>query len=251
MKTRFVKCLIFGVILFACANCFADEAKLISLEGKAEVSRGSGQWVALKVGDIVKPGDSVSTGFKSTATFEYKTANQTSNIEFGALTRVSFDQMLSAGDTDEVKLGMKSGSVRTVANRASDKKLNFTVKSPVAVASVRGTDFVMSNDGFISTFRGSVFSAPGSYAGDGGGNVFGSTVVSGGQSAVIAASGITAGTYDTSTSSATAVAKTSDTPSDASSESTGVEGMNALGVRNADLSTKNTDGVRFAFTLSF
>lgn len=239
MKNNFLKKVqVFALIALACGHCvFADDAKVLSVEGKVEVSRNGSSWTALNEGDVVSTGDAVSTGFKSAVVLEYRTNNQTSTIELGALTRVSFEEMLSSGDSDEVKLGMKSGSVRTVANRDANKKLSFTVKSPVATASVRGTDFLISNDGYISTFRGSVFSAPGSYAGDGGGNVYGATVVSGGQTVVIAENGIAAGTYDTSTSSATAVAKTSDTPAESTSENMGVDGLNALGVRNADLST--------------
>lgn len=237
---NYVRCVaVFAVLAFmAAGQIFADDAMVVSLTGKVEVQR-DGAWKALSVGDKVSPGDTVSTGFKSEATFKYETENHTSSIVLGALTRISFDELLSGADNDNVLLSMKSGSVRTTADRASDKKLNFTVKSPVATASVRGTEFTVASDGYITCDRGAVFSAPSSYSGDGTANVRGGTVVSQGQQAVIASHGIESNAYDSVASSVNAVASAVQTVSESSGEGTSVSGMDAMGGRAASSDVAN------------
>lgn len=93
---------VFGV------TAFADEAVVVAVSGKVEVSSG-GDWKALSVGQKVGTGDTISTGFKSSLTLEYKTANQSSTMELGPLTRISFDELVSNGDTDNVQLAMRGG----------------------------------------------------------------------------------------------------------------------------------------------
>lgn len=241
----FALCAVFGV------TAFADEAVVVAVSGKVEVSSG-GDWKALSVGQKVGTGDTISTGFKSSLTLEYKTANQSSTMELGPLTRISFDELVSNGDTDNVQLAMRAGSVRTTADRNSSSKLNFTVKSPVATASVRGTSFAISNDGNVSCARGSVYSAPASFAGGGSGNVQGATVVGGGQSATVAANGITSGVYASAADSASSVAATSKTATDVTSQDTSINGMNAVSSRVQGLSgVSSSEGDFISISFSY
>lgn len=217
----------------ATANIFCQEVIVTAVTGKVEVSKNGSEWTALAVGDKVSRGDTVSTGFRASVAFDYKTSNQSTKIELGALTRVSFDELLSQGDADNVQLAIKTGSIKTTADREEGKRISFTVKTPVAVSSVRGTQFSMATDGYVSCSRGSVFSAPSSFVGDSGtGNVHGSTVVSSGQTAVLSTNEVAQGVYDTASSSSSSVTATVSTASDASGEGTSISGMNVVGVRN-------------------
>lgn len=243
--------------VIATANIFCQEVVVTAVTGKVEISKNGSAWTALSVGGKVSSGDIVSTGFRSSIAFDYKTSNQSTKIELGALTRVSFDELLTQGDSDRVQVAIKSGSIKTTADRETGKRVNFTVKSPVAVASVRGTQFSLSTDGYVSCSRGSVFSAPSSFVGDSGtGNVHGSTVVSNGQAAVLSTNAVSQGVYDTAANSSSSVVKTVGTASDASSESTSISGMNAVGARNNAevLSSGNTgggEGLPLSFNFNF
>ena len=138
--------LIFSTILF-CAVSFAENfsAQVVSVSGKAEVLREN-TWTALNEGDTLSGGDTIQTGFKSSLTLKIKE----STVNVAALTRITVENLSQNSEKDNAQVFVRTGKVTSNVQKTEGKKVNFVVRTPVATASVRGTEFSVSN-GFSST----------------------------------------------------------------------------------------------------
>ena len=143
-------CIALTAFSFALPLC-AGSATVISAEGKVEVERG-GKWIPLSANAAVSEGEVISTGFKSKAVLRY----QGSVLQLGALTRVTLEKLAEGEKNDTVAVYLNTGAVKSTVQRASNRRVNYTVRNPVAVASVRGTEFDFSGDGSITCTEGAV-----------------------------------------------------------------------------------------------
>lgn len=116
-------------------------AQVSAFSGKAEVLSG-GSWKPLAVGDTLKNGDMVQTGFKSSLTLKIKD----STVDVAALTRMTVEQLAENSGKDNVRLFVDAGGVSSSVKKTGLKKIGFTVRTPVATASVRGTEFSVQNN---------------------------------------------------------------------------------------------------------
>lgn len=147
----------FCFMIFASASfLFAADfsAQVVSVSGKAEFLSG-GEWKPLAAGASLKNGDSVQTGFKSSLVLKIKD----STVNVAPLTRMTVEQLAENPEKDSVKLFVNAGGVSSSVRKTSGKKVGFTVRTPVATASVRGTEFSVDNtfdSSRINTMNGSV-----------------------------------------------------------------------------------------------
>ncbi len=144
-------------LLLVTASIFASqafaaplEAKVKSVTGKVE-RKVSTSWVALKVGDTLKSGDVISTGFDSQAVL---TVGE-STVTVKALTRLTLSQLMASSTKDKTSIVLDSGSVKASVKH-SNKKADFTVKTPSATASVRGTEFTIDSLANLTVVDGAV-----------------------------------------------------------------------------------------------
>ena len=153
MKNIFSKVFIalFSIALVS-APLFADEAKVTFVKGKVEVNRNGGDWVPLKVGDLVSESDTISTGFQSEARLNLNG----SVLAVSALSRVTLENFSTSDTKDNVNLYVNTGAVRSRVTHTAGKKIDYTTRTPVAVASVRGTDFSITSAGSVYCFEGAV-----------------------------------------------------------------------------------------------
>jgi hypothetical protein len=84
----------------------------------------------------------ISTGFKSTALI----ALGNSTLLVRALTRLSLEEIQNIEGDESVSLYLQTGRVRANVNPPAGGKTDFTVRSPVATASVRGTSFEFNGE---------------------------------------------------------------------------------------------------------
>ncbi len=139
------------VAMFTCSSIFAASAKVTYVKGKVEVSNGSG-WVTLKVGDVVNESETISTGFQSEARLNYNG----SVMAVPALSRVTLEALQSSGSKDTVSIKVDTGAVRSKVTHTEGKRIEYTARTPVGVASVRGTDFAVFANGRARVFAGAV-----------------------------------------------------------------------------------------------
>jgi hypothetical protein len=120
------------------AQSAAQNGVIRELTGEVELKpAGTTAFVAARAGDEVAPNTIVSTGFKSTAVI----AVGSSVITVRPLTRLSLAEIQSSAGTENLNVNLQAGRVRVDVNPPAGSRANFTVQSPTATASVRGTSF--------------------------------------------------------------------------------------------------------------
>ncbi len=147
MKKYIVLCLVTLVVI---APLLALDGRVVSVSGKVEIQDARGTWRPLTAGEAVTAGAMISTGFKSEATI----AMGASVLSIKPLTRMTLTQLTEKSDIIETELYLEVGNIRAEVNSTENKRNGFTVRSPVATASVRGTVFEMGEE--LHVVRGSV-----------------------------------------------------------------------------------------------
>lgn len=133
------------------SSLFAAEGIVTFVKGKVEVQRDS-SWVILNVGDKVSQSEVISTGFQS----EAKIKLMDSVLYLGPVTRVTLETLKASDSTDKVNVYLSAGVTRSKVNHTDNKRVNYTVHTAVAVASVRGTDWIIDCSGNVSCSEGGV-----------------------------------------------------------------------------------------------
>ena len=150
LSFKFLPLLAFAV--FAGFSASALEAKFVSIEGKLEILEG-GMWIPVEEGDIIQErGAVISTGFKSNAVVSVKGTNFT----LGPLTRITIENMVAMENKDSTQIYIDSGSLKANVSSSDGRKVGFKVRSAVATASVRGTEFKVTSSGRLSVTQGLV-----------------------------------------------------------------------------------------------
>lgn len=155
-KKRIV--LVFFLFIFG-YSLFSEQATVTFIRGKVELLRSDGNWYKLNVGDKIQSNETITTGFASEAKVEYND----SIMVLGAVTRCTLESLSTSSEKDNVSVFLNTGAVRSKVNHTSNKRVSYTVKTPVAVASVRGTDFTLTANGSVTCNEGAVVVYPNIY----------------------------------------------------------------------------------------
>ena len=150
---RIISKLFMAVLLAAltCGTAFAATAKVTYVKGKVEVNRGNA-WVTVKIGDEIKESETISTGFQSEARLNYNG----SVMAVPALSRVTLETLQSSDTKDTVSLKVDTGAVRSKVTHTEGKRIEYTARTSVAVASVRGTDYTVFSNGKVKVLEGAI-----------------------------------------------------------------------------------------------
>ena len=116
-----LSCLVFSV--------FALDGIVVDVIGKVEKQYGD-SWIALKKGDVLSPGDVVSTGFKSEAVLSIGESTVTVN----ALTRLTVEQLYEKNKNHVSSVYLDTGSICADIKPVENKRVGFTVKTPAVTA---------------------------------------------------------------------------------------------------------------------
>lgn len=143
---KIVTILVFLTVAF---YAFALDGVVMEVLGKVE-KQVDNSWVALKKGDILVPGDIVSTGFKSEAVISIGE----SVITVKALTRMTIEQLFEKNKNHVSSVYLDVGSISADVKPVTDKRVGFTVKTPAVTASVRGTAGIVYAYGKVEGIRG-------------------------------------------------------------------------------------------------
>lgn len=159
------KILLFLLSLFVSFNVFSlDNIKeinmtVLSITNKLEYKYINGdtpsKWTKSKPGDKYHKGVVVQTGFRSDALL----AIDESKILLGSTSRITLEQAIQEINSkdENVQLFLNLGKSYNYVNRPTTKsKINFTVTTPYATASVRGTEFILWSKGTIKVIKGNV-----------------------------------------------------------------------------------------------
>ncbi|MDR0584651.1 MAG: FecR domain-containing protein [Treponema sp.] len=132
------KALIVLFMVWAGVSAFAQNGVIRNLAGTVELKpAGAAAFSPAKAGDEVAADTVIFTGFKSSATVVVGS----STILVRALTRLTLTEIREAQGTEHVGIDLKAGRVRVDVKPPSGGRADFTVVTPIATASVRGTNF--------------------------------------------------------------------------------------------------------------
>lgn len=130
---------VIALVLLPATILFATNAEIKSFTGKVEIQEpGSTAWVAVAEGQILKSGTIISTGFNANATIDM---DETSEIFVRSLTRVAIEDLTITTDAVKTSLNLTMGKIKADVKTTTGLKHNFTLKTPVSTAAVRGTVF--------------------------------------------------------------------------------------------------------------
>lgn len=137
------------VLLAVAFYSFALDGIVMEVLGKVE-KQVDNSWIALKKGDVLVPGDVISTGFKSEAVISIGE----SVITVKALTRMTIEQLYEKNKNHVSSVYLDVGSVSADVKPVTNKRVGFTVKTPAVTASVRGTAGIVYAYGKVEGIRG-------------------------------------------------------------------------------------------------
>jgi len=140
-----------GLFLTAGTFLYAADATVTFVSGKVEVQR-DGKWVPLKKGDTLSKSDVVNTGFQS----EAKIKIYDSVMYLGPVTRIALEELSTTGKQDNVSVYLKTGAARSQVKHVDDKRVKYQVRTAVAVASCRGTDWIIDDSNKVIGIEGAV-----------------------------------------------------------------------------------------------
>jgi len=130
-----------------------NRAVIKHIQGDVSVTNKDGKMPAIKPDIEVFEGDSIITGDDSNVGFEFKTGSTSSLQENSQLTikKIRFAED-SKADRD-IQLQLLQGNITNNVKKSTNPNSRFIISTPSAVASVRGTNFRVSNDPLTQQFR--------------------------------------------------------------------------------------------------
>jgi hypothetical protein len=146
MKWFFIKWFVFAGLFIGGFSFLAAQtgegpssvARIREITGTVELKAANQEtWVRALPGDHLERETVISTGFKSTAVLTLGN----SSLFVLPLTRLSLGELSARENDERVDLGLRAGRIRAEVRPPVGGKVEFTVRSPIATASVRGTVF--------------------------------------------------------------------------------------------------------------
>jgi hypothetical protein len=120
-----------------------DHAFFRDIAGTVEVKApGSSVWESAAPGDIIENNTLISTGFRSSAVV----ALGNSIIMIRPVTRLSLEEIIRRQNDEQTRLYLQAGRIRAEVHPPPEGRCDFTVRSPIATASVRGTSFEFNTE---------------------------------------------------------------------------------------------------------
>jgi hypothetical protein len=138
MKKRIAAIMVTAVFTALVPCLGAQEGMIRECTGTVEIKApGSASWIPAARGMKLGLGAVVSTSFRSTAVIVL--GNSTLLVQ--PLTRLSLEEIQKRAGDEQVSLNLRTGRIRVNVQPPAEGRTEFTVRSPIATASVRGTVF--------------------------------------------------------------------------------------------------------------
>ena len=113
-----------------------NQAVIKEFSGKVEIQLPGRAWAPAVRGAVLPQGASVSTGFNSRATLDLGV----SVVQVKPLTRMSVAELSRREGADVTTVDLRVGRVNAKVEKAEGLEHNFTLRTPVSTAAVRGTE---------------------------------------------------------------------------------------------------------------
>lgn len=150
MKTTFKRIFLCFTLILLAAICFAQtrNIQVVSAVGKVEKQQ-DGLWVPIKEGEFLSKGTLISTGFRSSATLKF----EGSIISVAALSRLTISELLENENSRDTSIFLDAGEIKADIKTSDNKRVSFTVRTPIATASVKGTAGMVNALGEVVSYE--------------------------------------------------------------------------------------------------
>lgn len=146
-----VSAILAGIIIGGCSQKEVDEYAMVTFM-IGDVKKNSAE---VQIGDLIKENDMIITADNSFCDIKIGE----SIIRIKALSNVKISTLFKNGNVENTTIGLDSGKMLCKPKKLL-KDENFFVKTPTAVAGVRGTQFIVETDKELTTrikvFKGEV-----------------------------------------------------------------------------------------------
>ncbi|MGM0441818.1 MAG: FecR family protein [Elusimicrobiota bacterium] len=143
---------IVGVLILICGPVFAGVASISQIEGTVQIkTAGQEKWKEAQIDQEVSSGDLVRTSSESVAVIKFETGHE-------AKISSQSSMEIREANKEQTDLELFKGKLRSKVRELS-KDESYSIRSPQAVAGVRGTDFeviVADNATRLEVFEGRV-----------------------------------------------------------------------------------------------
>ena len=127
--------------------------KIIEITGRVDVKEPGQVWNKAYSGRIIPQGTVVATGFRSEAKLNLA---DSSTIYIKQLSRLSLNRLSIKNKKADTKLNLKLGRIKAEVKTSRGLKHNFTLRTPVSTAAVKGTVFEASATGKLIVETGKI-----------------------------------------------------------------------------------------------
>ena len=150
MKTTFKRIFLCFTLILLATICFAQtrNIQVVSAVGKVEKQQ-DGLWVPIKEGEFLSKGTLISTGFRSSTTLKF----EGSVISVSALSRLTISELLENENSRDTSIYLDAGKIKADIKTSDNKRVSFTVRTPIATASVKGTAGMVSALGDVVSYE--------------------------------------------------------------------------------------------------
>lgn len=118
----------------------SQEVVVKEATGRVEFQVPGGSWSTVEKGITIPVSATISTGFQSRAVLE----SPRSTIIVQPMTRLTIDELQSRDTGSRTSLSLRTGRISAVVKKNDTEPTRFQVRSPVATAAVRGTEFTFN-----------------------------------------------------------------------------------------------------------
>lgn len=132
-----------AVVLMCGRPCAAQSAvaSIVKTQGKVETAAaGTEQWKYAKPGTALADGMKIRTGRGAEALVQWKQGHV---LKVFAMSTVTIERAGFSGKKEETKLDVENGKIFVKAKKLTTADSKFEVKTPTAIAGVRGTEFMV------------------------------------------------------------------------------------------------------------
>ncbi len=148
MKKIFLRGLVscFGVVIWCLlltALSYAVEVKvqITNVKGTVEVSIKEGVWIPAKDGMEISMGDKIKTNAESSCALKWMDGNL---VKVYPLSFLKVEDARKDGNVENSSLSLEKGKMYAKVKKLTSSKSTYIIKTPSAVAGVRGTEFMTS-----------------------------------------------------------------------------------------------------------
>ncbi len=130
-------------LLFVCARAFSADISVVlkTAQGKVDTREGeTKRWRPAAAGAALAAGWQIKTGPDSEALLLWPKGHA---VKIFSLSSMTISSASSDDKSEKTQLDIGKGRIFSKINKLSSKDSSFTVKTPTAIAGVRGTEFMI------------------------------------------------------------------------------------------------------------